>query len=155
VGGRENVRTGHAVEPLVTIVHTKHTISLSCGSATAEEGGSGCLEGWIENLSDVDEGLEAPLSREKYKGKETVSRSTGPRNDCPSYYFICERKNPPLRVFLNPSFELLTVELTLPTGVLLFSVRVVKESGAALSSEELDHRSVSADFHGAELVKLP
>lgn len=60
-----------------------------------------------------------------------------------------------MRVFLNPSFELLTVELALPTRVLLFGVRVVKESGAALFSEELDHRGVSADFHGAKLVKLP
>ena len=60
-----------------------------------------------------------------------------------------------MRVILNASFKLLTVELTLPTRVLLFGVRVVEESGAALFSEEFGHRGVSADFHGAELVKLP
>ena len=61
----------------------------------------------------------------------------------------------PVRVFSNPSFQFFTVELTLSTRVLLFGVRVVEESGAALFSEEFCQRSVSTDFHGAELVKLP
>ena len=61
----------------------------------------------------------------------------------------------PVRVFSNPSFQFFTVELTLSTRVLLFGVRVVEESGAALFSEEFCQRGVSTDFHGAELMKLP
>lgn len=90
----------------------------------------------------------------------TVSESTGSRFNGPwdrrhTTTFRPRRKYPPLSVFLNPSLELFAVELTLPTRVLLFGVRVVEQSGATLFREEFSHRAISADFHGAELVQLP